>query len=275
MSHSRKSSALLWVVPSALAMALLGWALFSVAGGRTAQAAPADADSSADRASSDHDRDAARTSARLRLVQDEVARLNKQSHADVESFTKAGWKMVGDVPPPDHKLVAYDPSLLKQGREAELRAQLASTIPTSATAHNVGDIARDAVDPQTRYRAVEALGRSSAPSSLQELYDLMASHTLAVGDPARGDLASLLQPSSLSDPLAPQIAKLLDDPQVTAIEKQQIAFTFALIGGRDGTSLDAETLASLSPDARALLVQMKTQAEQGFLTASTRQGGRP
>ena len=67
------------------------------------------------------------------------------------------------------------------------------------------------------------------------------------------------------------LSSLLDSPSLSEVEKQQIAFTLALIGLRDGMTLDAP----LSADARALIDQMTALAKSRFVKALDRKGGNP
>src|SRR5256885_6160050 len=95
---------------------------------------------------------------RLAAVQKFVDQKNSESSKQREAFVRAGWEMV-DVPPPDAKLIALDPSLLN-GREAELRQQIATTSASPGQAANLARIAREAHEEATQVAAVEALGRA-------------------------------------------------------------------------------------------------------------------
>src|SRR5947209_3685223 len=54
-----------------------------------------------------------------------VAEKNREAEKDRKAFAADGWERV-EVAPPDARLVALDPQLV-DGREEELRAQIAST----------------------------------------------------------------------------------------------------------------------------------------------------
>jgi hypothetical protein len=73
---------------------------------------------------------------------------------------------------------------------------------------------------------------------------------------ARSQVAPLLRPRDLSDARAQKLAGLLDSGEVTPVERQQIAFTLALVGLRDQSALPQSVSDKLSPDSRALLAQM-------------------
>src|SRR5438128_775403 len=62
---------------------------------------------------------------RLSAVQKFVQQKNAEGGRQQEEFVRAGWTIV-QAPPPEPKLIALEPSLLK-GREAELRQQIATT----------------------------------------------------------------------------------------------------------------------------------------------------
>ena len=149
--------------------------------------------------------------------------------------------------------------------------QLLSTVPSPAEAQRVAEIARLAKESATRYAAVEALGHLNAPESTAALYDLLVNGQLDPADDARGQIPGLLRPSALDDPMAAKIALLLDSPSLTMVEKQQIAFTLALLGLRDGMSLDSQL--PLSADARAMIAQATALAQSRFVKALDRQGG--
>src|SRR5207247_5389858 len=100
-----------------------------------------------------------------------VAQKNAESSRDQESFTRAGWQMV-DVPPPDQKLVTLDPALLAT-REPELRQQIATNTPSTDQAANLGRIAREASEEQTRVAAIDALGRIRSDEAQDQLLDLL------------------------------------------------------------------------------------------------------
>jgi hypothetical protein len=209
---------------------------------------------------------------KLHDVEAAVAEKNRDASKDREAFIKDGWEMVS-VAAPDHQVVNYDPKLIDGGRERDLKTQLLSTVPSAEQVGRVAEIARRAKDEATRYAAVEAMGRLNAPESTEALYDLLVNGGLDANDSARGQIAPLLRPSALDDPMAAKVAMLLDSPSLTAVEKQEIAFTLALIGLRDGMTLDPQL--PLSQEARALIAQMAALAQARFVKALDRQGGNP
>jgi len=181
----------------------------------------------------------------------------KNSEGEAQKFVKAGWH-IDDAPPPDPKLLALDPSLLKS-REAELRQQIATTTASGDQAGNLATIAREAQEESTQVAAVEALGRIRGDDAQEQLTDLL--HTLPDGTLARREVAPLLKPHDLSDARAAKMALLLDDPALVAVERKQIAFTLSLVGLRDQSQLPATVLERLSPAARALLAQTTSLAK--------------
>ncbi len=194
---------------------------------------------------------------RLSAVQQALVQNNAASGRHYQDFVRAGWQLI-DVPPPDAKLSALDPDLL-HGREAELRQQMATTVPAPDRAANLGRIARDAREEATQAAAVEALGRIGGDAGQDQLLDLL--HTLPDGTVARREVAPLLHPRDLADPRAALLAQLLDAADLTAVEKKQIAFTLSLVSLRDRSALPASVLAALSPDARALLASTTSLAK--------------
>jgi hypothetical protein len=189
-------------------------------------------------------------------VQKFVAQKNSESSRQKEEFLHAGWTLV-DVPPPDAKLLSLDPALLN-GREEELRQQIASTSASASMAPNLATIAREAKDEQTQVAAVEALGRDGDEGQ-DALLDLL--QKLPDGTLARREVAPLLHPRDLSDARAAKLAALLDAPDLNAVEKKQIAFTLSLVGLRDRSALPASVLESLSPGARQLLASTTSLAQ--------------
>lgn len=189
-------------------------------------------------------------------VQKFVAQKNSEN-ADRENFVHQGWKLV-QTAPPDSQLVAFDPSLVKDGREQELRVQMASTSAAAGDAANLGAVARAAGEEPTRVAAVEALGRIRSEGAQDELLGLLKD--LPEGTLARSQVAPLLHPRSLTDARAATLAGLLDSHEVTAVERQQIAFTLALVGLRDQSELPQAVADKLSSDSRTLLAQMSNLA---------------
>jgi hypothetical protein len=203
---------------------------------------------------------------RRRSVDATVAARNEMAHRDEEAFRRAGWHLVA-TEPPDARLTALDPALL-DGRERELRVQIASTTASPALAARLGRIAAEAREPATRVAAVEALGRAGGPEAQAQLLTLV--DKLPEGDDARRALVPLLRPRALDDDEAPKLAALLESPSLTQVEKQQLAFTLALVGLRDGMKLPPSL--PLSPNARRMIDSMTLLAQRG--SAAT-QGGSP
>jgi hypothetical protein len=264
MKRSRK---MVFVVPASALVALAAWLL--VAGRAPAQPAPF-----TEAKNSDPEPTGAAVQKvdanKLREVRAIVAQKNREASADREAFVKDGWEMVS-VAPPDHRVVGYDPKLIDAGREHDLQMQLLSTVPSPDQARSVAEIARRAKEEKTRASAVDALGHLNAPEATQALFDLLPQ--MDANDPARSQIAALLHPTALDDPMAIKVAMLLDSSSITDLEKQQIAFTLALIGLRDGMTLDAQ--APISANARALIAQMEALAKARFVKALDRQGGNP
>jgi hypothetical protein len=135
-------------------------------------------------------------------------------------------------------------------------------------AKNLARIAAEAHEPMTRVDAVEALGRLGGPEAQRELLGLM--DKLGPEDEARHQLMPLLRPSSLDDEETPRLTALLDSPMTTAGEKQQLAFTLALIGLRDGMRLPVTV--KISPAGQKLVDSMTLLAQRD---SATREGGTP
>jgi hypothetical protein len=191
-----------------------------------------------------------------RAVEATVAARNRATARETDAFTRAGWKMVA-APPPDPRLLALDPALV-DGRERELRVQIASTVAAPELAPRLSRIARAAHEPATRVAAVEALGRIGTHEAQAELLALLPD--LPVDDEARRQLVPLLRPNGLDDALATRLAAQLDGPTLTAGEKKQLAFTLALVGLRDGMKLPD---GAVSPSAKQLIEQMTALAQRG------------
>jgi hypothetical protein len=264
MKRNRK---LVLVVPASALVATAAWLLWSGRAPPAAQAqteAPAATQAPADLRRVD--------AARLRQVEAEIAQKNREARKDREAFLNDGWQMV-ETAAPDARVVGFDPSLVAAGREHELKMQMLSTVPSPDQAKRVAEIARTAKDPATRYAAVEALGHLNAPESTAALYDLLVNGQLDPNDAGRQQIAPLLRPAALDDEMAAKVAMLLDSPSLTEVEKQQIAFTLALISLRDGMKVDSNI--PLSSSARALVDQMTVLAQSRFVKALDRQGGNP
>lgn len=194
--------------------------------------------------------------ARRRAVEATVAARNRETARESDAFTRAGWTMVA-APPPDARLVALDPALV-DGHERELRVQMASTVAAPELAPRLGRIARAAHEPATRVAAVEALGRIGTHEAQSELLALLP--VLPADDDARRQIVPLLRPNGLDDELAKRLAAQLDGGTLTTTEKQQLAFTLALVGLRDGMKLPD---GAASPAARQLIDQMTALAQRG------------
>ena len=192
---------------------------------------------------------------RLVAVQKFVNQKNSESSKQRDDFVRAGWEMV-DVPPPDAKLLALDPSLLN-GREAELRQQIATTSASPGQAANLARIAREAHEEATQVAAVEALGRAGDEGQ-DQLLGLL--DQLPDGSLARREIVPLLHPRDLSDGRAAKLAELLDSSSLNGVEKKQIAFTLSLVGLRDRSALPDSVLGKLSTDARSLLASTTSLA---------------
>ena len=266
-AKSNVIGSLKWIGGPILLLAALGWMVgfgqaSASAGTSQDQAALAGAGHLASSLGPAADRDlspAAQASG-LREVQRINAERNKAGEADKKAFRDDGWELV-KTDAPDAKLVALDPALL-EGREDELRVQIASTVASPAQAGKLADIAVRAQQPETRTAAVEGLGRIGGEAAQRELFKLLTGSSLDAADPARRAVAPLLRPSDLSDPFASELAAQLDSDKLTAVERKQLAFTLSLVGLRDGTQLPEAALQSLSPAARELLKSMTALAGQ-------------
>src|SRR5688572_20463107 len=197
----------------------------------------------------------------------EVNERNKGVGDETRKFEAAGWEMVA-APPPDDRLLDFDPALLAQGREEELRVQLASTVAAPRHARPIAHIVVTAKDPATREAAADALGRINNDVAREEIMSILTGGKLPPDDLGRRQLAAYLRPVDLDDPQAAKIAGLIDHPALTHAEHEQIAFTLALIGIRDGMTLSDPALASLSPEARKLIDHMTELGGKSFLAHS-------
>jgi hypothetical protein len=139
--------------------------------------------------------------------------------------------------------------------------QLASTVATPADAARIAAIVRRVRPGGARVAAVEALGRIDGTEGQHALVGLLTDGSLPEDDEARRLIVPLLRPTALDDPYALELARLLDAPQLTAVEKKQLAFTLSLVGLRDGMQLPSDALAALSPTARDRLTAMTTLAK--------------
>lgn len=254
--------ALKWVVGPAALAAVLAW----IASGEAATAAspapsalPAYAASSIGAAVRQDLSRAAQASA-AHETERIVRERNQPGQRERASFQADGWELV-KAPPPEPGLTSLDPALL-DGREDDLRVQIASTVAAPEQAGRLAAIARGARKPETRTAAVEALGRIGGPEAQHELFALLTDAGFEAEDPARRAIAPLLRPAELGEPYAADLAAQLDSARLTAAERKQIAFTLALVGLRDGTELPPAIVKSLSPGARELLQSMRALATQ-------------
>lgn len=208
---------------------------------------------------------------RLARVERVVAERNKHNGEEERRFEQAGWKMVS-APPPDERVTSLDPSLIAEGREDELRVQAASTTPSDSAAHHLAQIVLMAQQPATREHAALALGRIHSAEAQEEIMNLLTGGKLAVDDIGRSQLAALLRPTDLDDEVAAKMADLLDHKALTPVEKDQVAFTLALVGLRDGMALPASVLATMSPEARARVAHMTEVGSRSFLARGHEHG---
>ncbi len=251
-------TALRWTLPPLALIALAGWFMSSAtpAQERAADASPQGVGMVPAPGPAAQPQIAAGP-VRLAAVQKFVAQKNAESARERENFVHEGWKLV-QVAPPDMKLVALDPSLLK-AREAELRQQIASTTASPEQTKNLARMAREAAEEATQVAVVDALGRIGSEESQDALLDLL--HTLPDSSRPRRDVAPLLHPRDLADPRAATLARLLDARELDPAERKQIAFTLSLVGLRDRSTLPDAVAAQLSPDARALLASTSSLAQ--------------
>jgi hypothetical protein len=170
----------------------------------------------------------------LAQAQQAVATDNANEAADVAAFSSNGWKLVApQIPDPD--LLAFNPSLIADGRESDLRMQLASTTPKAADVPNIVAVAQQTDNADVRVQAVQALARVEAPAAQQGLLTLATS--LAPDDDARQNCIAALRPPSVSDAFTAQVAALINDARLSAAEQQQIAFSLALVQARDQATI--------------------------------------
>ncbi len=202
--------------------------------------------------------------ARLEEVERVVAERNKNVGKEERVFEADGWEMVS-APPPDPRVTSLDPSLIAEGREDELRVQVASVSPNSNHARRLGQILLMAREPATREHASLALGRIRTAEAQDEIVRVLTSGKLDPEDYGRRQLAALLRPTDLDDEIAARMANLLDSEALTSVEKEQVAFTLALVGLRDGMQLPENVLATVSPTARGLIEHMTEMGQRNFL----------
>jgi hypothetical protein len=179
-----------------------------------------------------------------------------------------GWTMV-DETRPDQALVDFDPSLLRGvNGERRLRTQMASAAPRERHVPNLAAVARRASDATTRALAIDALGHIDTPAAQRELLDLLG--TLDRSDPARRNVAPLLHPATSDDPFANELARRVDDTRLERVEREQIAFTLALVAERDGRVDTAPFYGELSPEGKKTLARMGALARGGAPEAAKR-----
>jgi len=201
---------------------------------------------------------------RIAAVERVVQERNRNLGEEARRFEADGWQMVAaDAPEP--RLTEMDPGLIAAGRERELRVQIASTTTAARNARNLGRILLLAELPETREAATDALGRIKGDAGKIELIEVLTSGKLQPDDLGRRQIAAYLRPSDLDAELAPRIAGLLDSKALTVAEKEQIAYNLALVGLRDGMTLADDVLATLSPEARALIDRMTDLGGKAFL----------
>lgn len=191
--------------------------------------------------------DTAPTDEKLSKVQTEVATNNATEAADKQAFNQSGWVFLDNVAPPDEHVLGFDPALLN-GRENELRAQLASTTPKATDIPNISQIIRTSQNPDLRFTAIEALGHINDEQAGVALLALLTDSVFADADPNAALVASLLQPSDLDAALAESMVRALDDSELSLIVKRQIATNLAMLSLRD-----EHAVRGLSVSGRALL----------------------
>lgn len=182
---------------------------------------------------------------------------NEAAKAEREKFVADGWTIVDGIPAPDTRLLAFDAAMLQIDPDA-LRVQLGSTTPNESDLSSVAKIARDAQSPELRITAIEAVGRMKSDGAQAELIALITSGAFSSDEAARLTVTPLIRPRDLD--AASAAAALLDNGALGETEKNQIAFTLAAIGLRDGTSLPDAVLATLSANAKQRIQTMRTLA---------------
>lgn len=203
---------------------------------------------------------------RLESVERAVADRNKDEGRERRHFEAEGWTIVS-APPPDPRVTGFDPALLAEGREDELRVQLGSTSPNKSNAHRIAQILLLAQDEATREHAALALGRIKSIEGQDEIMRILVGGKLDPDDLGRRQLAALLRPRDLDDDVAARMAELLDSKALTPAEKDQVAFTLALVGLRDGMELPEPVLATISPEARARIEHGKELGQRSFVAS--------
>jgi len=178
-----------------------------------------------------------------------VAERNGEASREAQAFVSEGWTFV-EAPEPDPLLVSSSPALLPQ-REAELSVQLASAPPGPEYLENVVQVAAGGRELRTRIAAVEAIARMGDGRPQRALLELL--NRMPPDDDARRVVVSRLRPSGSEGPTALAMAALLDSPYVSRAEKEQLAWTLALVSLGEGASLPPTWYFAASPRARALV----------------------
>jgi hypothetical protein len=187
-----------------------------------------------------------------------VAERNAEASREAQAFVGDGWTLV-EAPEPDPLLVSSSPVLLPQ-RESELLAQLASAPPGPEYLENVVEVAVRAKELHTRVAAVEAIALMGDGRPQRELLGLMS--RLPPEDEARRIVVSRLRPLVSEDSTALAMAALLDSAQVTPEEKEQVAWTLALVNLGDRAPWPPALNSAVSPHARALLERANELAQR-------------
>ncbi len=188
-------------------------------------------------------------------VQQQVDTNNAADAADTQGFSSNGWHLVTAVQP-DVALVGFDPTLIVQGRESDLRMQLATTTPKVQDIANIVTVATQSQNADVRTQAVEALGRSNASEAQAALANLVTQ--LQPGEVARERALGALHPTSLADPATQQVIGLIDDNRLSDAEQTQVAFTLALMQMREQTPI-----ANLSVNAVTRITAMNNLITKG------------
>jgi hypothetical protein len=182
---------------------------------------------------------------------------NDAAMAEREKFVADGWTIVENVPAPDARLLTFDAALIQEDPDA-LRVQLGSTTPNESDLASVAKIARTAPSAELRLTAIEALGRMKSEGAQAELIAMLTSGVFGADESARLTITPLLRPTDLD--AAGATAALLDNASLGEPEKNQIAFTLAAIGLRDGTTLPDSVLSTLSVNAQNRIAAMRALA---------------
>src|SRR5262249_5838357 len=101
----------------------------------------------------------------------EVARRNEEGRAERARFEAAGWT-IRTTAPPESRLLALDPTLLRD-REEALRLQIESTTARASDVENLRTIALRAATPGTQLAAIDALARLGTVDAQAAMLDLL------------------------------------------------------------------------------------------------------